>query len=46
LAVVVGFELGGIWGAVLSIPMSVILMEFLGDIEKDKILLKKSDEKE
>ena len=46
LAVVVGFELGGIWGAILSIPMSVILMEFLGDIEKDKILLKKSDEKE
>lgn len=45
LAVVVGFELGGIWGAILSIPMSVILMEFLGDIEKDKILLKKTDEK-
>ena len=40
LAVVVGFELGGLWGAILSIPMSVIVMEFLNDIEKDKILAK------
>ena len=46
LAVVIGFELGGVWGAILSIPMSVILMEFLNDIEKDKILLKKRDDKE
>jgi len=45
LAVVIGFELGGVWGAILSIPMSVILMEFLSDIEKDKTLLKTSDEK-
>jgi predicted PurR-regulated permease PerM len=44
--VVIGFELGGVWGAILSIPMSVILMEFLNDVEKNKILLKKSDEKE
>lgn len=40
LAVVMGFELGGVWGAILSIPMSVIVMEFLNDIEKDKILAK------
>ena len=38
LSVVVGFELGGIWGAILSIPIAVVLMEFLSDIEKDKIL--------
>jgi predicted PurR-regulated permease PerM len=38
LSVLIGFELGGFWGAVLSIPVAVILMEFLSDIEKDKIL--------
>ncbi|MEK7190171.1 MAG: AI-2E family transporter [Patescibacteria group bacterium] len=40
LSVVIGFELGGFWGAILSIPVSVVVMEFLGDIEKDKILSK------
>lgn len=38
LAVVVGFELGGPWGAILAIPTAVVLMEFLNDLEKDKIL--------
>ncbi|KKS49885.1 MAG: putative permease [Candidatus Nomurabacteria bacterium GW2011_GWA2_43_66] len=38
LSVLIGFELGGIWGAIISIPMAVIIMEFLSDIEKDKIL--------
>lgn len=37
LSVVIGFELGGVWGAILAIPISVIFMEFLNDIEKDKI---------
>ena len=45
LSVVIGFELGGVWGAILAIPISVIVMEFLSDIEKDKILSKTSDEK-
>jgi predicted PurR-regulated permease PerM len=40
LAVVIGFELDGVWGAVLAIPVAVIVMEFLSDIEKDKILSK------
>ena len=40
LSVLIGFELGGIWGAVLSIPLAVIAMEFLSDIEKNKILAK------
>ncbi|MEK7219401.1 MAG: AI-2E family transporter [Patescibacteria group bacterium] len=38
LSVLVGFELGGVWGGVLSIPLAIILMEFLNDIEKHKIL--------
>lgn len=42
LAVVIGFELGGFWGAILAIPLAVIAMEFLNDMEKDKILAKTS----
>ncbi len=38
LAALIGFELGGVWGIVLSIPVAVVIMEFLGDIEKDKNL--------
>lgn len=38
LSALIGFELGGFWGVVLSIPVAVIVMEFLSDIEKDKIL--------
>lgn len=38
LSFLIGFELGGIWGAVLAIPVAVIVMEFISDIEKDKIL--------
>lgn len=37
LAVVIGFELGSFWGAILAVPMAVIIMEFLSDIEKNKI---------
>ena len=40
LAVVVGFEVGSFWGAILAIPVAIILMEFLSDIEKNKILAK------
>jgi predicted PurR-regulated permease PerM len=38
LSVLIGFELGGFWGAILAIPVAVIVMEFLSDVEKDKIL--------
>jgi predicted PurR-regulated permease PerM len=44
LSVIIGFELGGVWGAILAIPVAVVLMEFLNDIEKDKILSKTSNE--
>lgn len=40
LSILMGFELGGIWGAILCIPIAVVVMEFLSDIEKDKNLLK------
>ncbi len=38
VSILVGLELGGVWGGVLSIPVAVVVMEFMNDIEKDKIL--------
>jgi predicted PurR-regulated permease PerM len=38
LAALIGFELGGFWGIILSIPVAIFVMEILNDIEKDKIL--------
>jgi len=38
LSALIGFELGGFWGLVLAIPLTVIVMEFLSDIEKNKNL--------
>ncbi len=38
LSALIGFELGGFWGLVLAIPVAVIVMEFLSDLEKKKIL--------
>ena len=38
LSALIGFELGGVWGVVLAIPVAIIVMEFLSDIEKSKIL--------
>ena len=44
LSFLIGFELGGVWGAVLAIPVAIIVMEFLSDIEKDKILSRTKNE--
>ncbi len=38
LSVIIGFELGGFWGVILSIPMAVLILEFTDDLEKKKIL--------
>ena len=43
LSVLIGFELSGIWGAVLSIPVAVVAMEFINDVERNKILAKTSN---
>jgi predicted PurR-regulated permease PerM len=45
LAAFIGFKLGGFWGLVLAIPVSVFLMEFLGDLEKKKISHRINNEK-
>jgi predicted PurR-regulated permease PerM len=40
LAVLIGFELAGFWGLVLSIPLAVLAMEMIDDLEKHKMLKK------
>lgn len=43
IAVLLGFELGGVWGILLSIPVAVVIMEFMNDVEKKKILVRKDN---
>jgi predicted PurR-regulated permease PerM len=44
LAVLVGFELGGFWGLILSIPGAMLFMEIMNDIEKNKISSREKNE--
>ncbi|OGI63417.1 hypothetical protein A2914_00135 [Candidatus Nomurabacteria bacterium RIFCSPLOWO2_01_FULL_41_21] len=44
LAVLIGYQLGGFWGLVLSVPVAVFFMELLGDLEKRKIFIKEHPE--
>lgn len=37
LSALIGYELGGFWGILLAIPVAVVVMEYLSDLEKDKI---------
>ncbi len=43
LSALIGFELSGFWGIVLAIPVAVVVMEFLSDIEKNKTLIRTSN---
>ena len=45
LAALIGFELAGLWGLVLAIPVSVFVVEVMNDIEKRKIFAKTNNEK-
>jgi len=36
LAVLVGYELGGFWGLLLSIPGALLFMEIMNDVERQK----------
>lgn len=44
LAVLVGFELGGFWGIILSIPGAMLFMEIMNDMEKHKTASKIKNE--
>ena len=36
IALIVGFELAGLLGVIIAVPMSAVLIEFLDDVEKRK----------
>jgi len=36
ISLIIGAKLAGIWGIILSVPVSVILMEYLEDVDKRK----------
>jgi predicted PurR-regulated permease PerM len=36
VAFLIGISLAGFWGALLAMPMAVLVLEYLGDIEKSK----------
>lgn len=38
ISLLAGAELAGLWGVILAIPCAVLLLEFLDDLEKKKIL--------
>ncbi len=38
LAALVGYELASIWGMVLAIPLTILLVEFTNDVEKNKTI--------
>lgn len=40
ISLVIGYNLAGFMGAVLSVPLSVLLVEYVNDIEKKKTLAK------
>ena len=44
IAILAGFELAGLWGFILAVPLAVVIMEFLNDVEKDKIYTRTSHE--
>lgn len=40
LAILIGAKLAGFWGFILAIPMAVLVLEFMGDLERNKIAAK------
>ena len=46
LALIVGFQLAGVLGMLLSVPVSAVIVELLEDLQKTKISKIKSEHKE
>lgn len=46
LSILIGFELGGLWGLLLAIPVAIFLMELLSDLEKHKTFAKTAHHEE
>lgn len=40
LSILVGYELAGFWGLIIAIPIAVVVLEFMNDVEKRKIMIR------
>lgn len=38
LSVLAGFELAGFWGLILAVPVTVAILEYVGDLEKKRVV--------
>jgi len=38
LAFMIGIALAGFWGAIIAIPLAVFVLEYMGDVEKQKLV--------
>lgn len=38
LSLIIGIGLAGFWGAVIAIPVAVFVLEYLSDVEKQKLV--------
>ncbi len=38
LALIAGISLAGFWGAIIAVPVAVFVLEYMGDIEKQKLV--------
>jgi predicted PurR-regulated permease PerM len=43
ISLLAGAELAGLWGIILAIPCSVFILEFMDDVEKKKIVARKTE---
>ena len=43
LSFLIGITLAGFWGAVVAIPVTIFILEYVGDIEKKKSVVKVAD---
>ncbi len=42
LAILIGYDLAGLWGVILAIPVAVFITELLNDIEKQKVFTREN----
>lgn len=45
LALIAGAKIAGFWGILLSIPVSVVLMEYFSDLQRERVLAEEKNDK-
>jgi predicted PurR-regulated permease PerM len=38
LSFLIGISLAGFWGALVAMPVAVFILEYMGDVEKEKLV--------